>query len=292
MLFLTWTHKLRQRAAPLVCTCTAITHRITQVLRRRQSTNGVSLVLFSFGLIGLTLVSWGTYLGYTQLVDARESVNALVSDALDQAILLPQNQGGAYINEQLNGKDLQLAANNVAPVAEQALQQSIGSSTIQSCGQVSPSCPFTSMMSHDSQAMNGQNSSSMSSGSSMMINHLCSLWQQYAQSSQAASVTQSCNTGTNGGAFQWTLPPNYMQGAHIAGPITVDAIQVATTIPSQVTLFGHTQSFQQPVIAAQVWIPVQVTLFAPLHWNSVIQEAVVIPLTGRQAPAQFLNFQN
>lgn len=274
---LTWIQTLRQRAAPIRHYQVAIADRLHKAIRRRQSPRGVALVLFSFGLIGLTLVSWGTYLGYTQLVDARESVNALVGDALDQAILLPQNQGGAYINEQLHGKNLQLDAGNVAPVAEQALQQSIGSSTIQSCGQVSPACPFSSMMNHNGQTM---------------INHLCSLWQQYAQSSQAASVTQSCNSGTNGGGFQWTLPPNYMQGAHIAGPVTVDAIQVATTIPSHVTLFGHTRTFQQPVIAAQVWIPVQVTLFAPLHWNSVIQEAVIIPLTGRQAPAHFLNFQN
>jgi hypothetical protein len=251
-----------------------------QAIRQRHNTHGVSLVLFSFGLVGLTLVSWGTYTAYTQLVDARESVNAAVSDALDQAILLPSNHGGAYINEDLNGKDLQLDTANVAPVTETALMQTISQSTIQGCGAAAAACPFHNTMS-------GGNGHAMKRG----MAQLCQTWQQYMQS-QSSSVNQSCNAGTNGGGFQWILPAHYMQAAHVAGPITVDAIQINTRVPNTITLFGHTQTVTQPVIAAEVWIPVQVNLFKPLHWNSVIKEAIMIPLTGRQAPAKFLNYQN
>lgn len=239
--------------------------KLAKILHPRQKNGGVSLVILSLGFMALIFVSWGTYLGYTQLVDTRETVRSLVADGIDQAILLPSSQNGAYFDEGLNGTDLQLEAANVAPTTENALRQSVPGSTTPPCPTQGFSCPP------------GWNHG--------LCNHMEHQLQQFLP-----SINASCNAGTNGGGFEWDLPASYAANAHIAGPVTVDDIQVDSSNPSTITLFNQRQTLHSPVLAAEVWIPVKVSLLGPLHWSSVIKEAIIIPLTGRQTPTQFKNY--
>jgi len=86
--------------------------------------------------------------------------------------------------------------------------------------------------------------------------------------SDQQAMTDACQT--NG--FAWAPPASWTAGYHLAGPLVIGDVQADPStvsaganpqppqLPYAVSLFGTTYVESQPVVAAELWIPVQIPL--------------------------------
>jgi hypothetical protein len=100
---------------------------------------------------------------------------------------------------------------------------------------------------------------------------------------------------TPGRSYVVTLPAVTARALHVAGPLVVANIQVAATPPYTLTHFGQTTTAPGPVVAADVAVPLHVSLGAVLTLRPWVETAITNVLYADQggttaAGSRFLPF--
>lgn len=91
-----------------------------------------------------------------------------------------------------------------------------------------------------------------------------------------ASTQAGMEAACQSHGFAWQPPASWAGSDLLAGPIVFGDLQAASANPYTVTLFGTTDAENQPVIAAEAWIPVHFALDG-VGVTTVIQEPVIVP---------------
>lgn len=84
------------------------------------------------------------------------------------------------------------------------------------------------------------------------------------------------------GSYLLTLPAVTAHALHIGGPLVVANIQVAATPPYTLTSFGHTTTLHEPAVAADVAVPLNVSLGAVLTLHPWVETAITNVLYADQ----------
>ena len=90
---------------------------------------------------------------------------------------------------------------------------------------------------------------------------------------------------TPGSSYLVTLPPATADALHIAGPMVVTNVQLVTTAPYKVTHFGQTTTWPEPVVAADVAVPLRISIGSLINirpWATVAITNVLYADQGGQ----------
>lgn len=105
-----------------------------------------------------------------------------------------------------------------------------------------------------------------------------------ALSTTLQSAVPGSTTQVDGQTVAWQLPAATAAAWHVTGPITISALQ-ATSGPNQpVTVGSQTATYDYPVIAGAVKVPVHVVSLDQFQWTATLTESFMLPLAGRENP--------
>ena len=84
-----------------------------------------------------------------------------------------------------------------------------------------------------------------------------------------------CTVGTS---TLITLSPAVATPLHIVGPLVLTNVQVVLGPPLRVTHWGHSDPVSGPAVAADVGVPIDLTLGSAIQWDTWIRIAVTAPI--------------
>ena len=87
---------------------------------------------------------------------------------------------------------------------------------------------------------------------------------------------------TPGNSYLVTLPAATADALHIAGPMVVTNVQLATTAPYRVTHFGTTTKWPEPVTAADVAVPLRLSIGSLINIRPWVEVSVTNVLYADQ----------
>lgn len=79
---------------------------------------------------------------------------------------------------------------------------------------------------------------------------------------------------TPGSSYLVTLPATTARALNVAGPIVVSNVQLVASPPYQVTHFGHTTNLTGPAVAADVAVPLHITIASLIHIRPWVESAL------------------
>lgn len=199
------------------------------VARRWRRPAAISMVVWTGGLLICFTVLWMGLNTYNTLRSLRATVDPLVSDALATGLVGDTKYGihRAYTTEAPGSHGSGAIDVNLSPpYATNTLEKNM-QTFLQHVYPSStfPACPAPPIAGLNATAQSGMDAACAPYG------------------------------------FAWVPPAPWQSGYFLAGPIVIGDLQASTTQPPYtITLFGTTYQNPQPVVGAEVWIPVRFRL--------------------------------
>jgi len=203
-----------------------LSERMRALRQRWRSTRAVSTFVLTAGLIASLTVLWLGLNTYNTLRSARSTIDPFITTALTTGVIGESTSSGTVI---------------LPPAYTENPPGPSGSGTFT----IDLETVASNMQTYLTTAQPGTS-----------ISTTCPIISGLSTGLQGALIS-ACETQ----GFAWNPPATWIAGYHLDGAIVVGDLQAATTAPYAVSLFGTTYVESQPVVAAELWIPVRFPMF-------------------------------